>query len=376
MKRQIGGLSLEQARAQLAPWTQRAAPIAADEYERRIERARSLMRGHGVDALLIGAGTSLRYFTGVPWGASERLVALLLTLDGDPVLICPVFEEGSLDAVLKIPATKYLWEEHDDPYALVVQAMVGALLLPPRDPSACTGVIFFNNVGYLGMCGHGTIGVVRTLAELGRIAPGQHRIETPVGTVGVELADDGTVSVDNVESYRFASGVEVEVPGHGRVCGDVAWGGNWFFITEHAPCALDLAHQRELTAYTEAIRLALEAAGITGEAGGEIDHIEVNGAAPDGSGVARNFVLCPGLAYDRSPCGTGTSAKLACLAADGKLAEGERWVQQGILGSAFEGNYRLSGRGIAPRISGRAYITARAQLVIDPADPFAWGIVA
>ncbi|MBV6669742.1 proline racemase family protein [Xanthomonas euvesicatoria pv. alangii] len=254
--------------------------------------------------------------------------------------------------------------------------MVGALLLPPRDPSACTGVIFFNNVGYLGMCGHGTIGVVRTLAELGRIAPGQHRIETPVGTVGVELADDGTVSVDNVESYRFASGVEVEVPWHGRVRGDVAWGGNWFFITEQAPCALDLAHQRELTAYTEAIRLALEAAGITGEAGGEIDHIEVNGAAPDGSGVARNFVLCPGLAYDRSPCGTGTSAKLACLAADGKLAEGERWVQQGILGSAFEGNYRLSGRGIAPRISGRAYITARAQLVIDPADPFAWGIVA
>ncbi|OQP82660.1 hydroxyproline-2-epimerase [Xanthomonas phaseoli pv. syngonii LMG 9055] len=254
--------------------------------------------------------------------------------------------------------------------------MVGALLLPARDSGACTGVIFFNNVGYLGMCGHGTIGVVRTLAALGRIGPGQHRIETPVGTVGVALAEDGTVSVDNVESYRFASGVEVEVPRHGRVRGDVAWGGNWFFITEHAPCALDLAHQRELTAYTEAIRLALEAAGITGEAGGEIDHIEVNGAAPDGSGVARNFVLCPGLAYDRSPCGTGTSAKLACLAADGKLAEAERWVQQGILGSAFEGNYRLSGRGIAPRISGRAYITARAQLVIDPADPFAWGIVA
>ncbi|CAD0321159.1 proline racemase family protein [Xanthomonas hortorum] len=254
--------------------------------------------------------------------------------------------------------------------------MVGALLLPARDPSACTGVIFFNNVGYLGMCGHGTIGVVRTLAALGRIAPGQHRIETPVGTVGVELAEDGTVSVDNVESYRFATGVEVDVPGHGRVCGDVAWGGNWFFITEQAPCVLDLAHQRELTAYTEAIRLALEAAGITGEAGGEIDHIEVNGPAPDGSGLARNFVLCPGLAYDRSPCGTGTSAKLACLAADGKLGEGEHWVQQGILGSTFEGSYRLSGRGIAPRISGQAYITARSQLSIDPADPFAWGIVA
>ncbi|WP_127159085.1 proline racemase family protein [Xanthomonas arboricola] len=254
--------------------------------------------------------------------------------------------------------------------------MVGALLLPARDPSACTGVIFFNNVGYLGMCGHGTIGVVRTLAELGRIAPGQHRIETPVGTVGVELAEDGTVSVDNVDSYRVATDVDVNVPGYGPVRGDVAWGGNWFFITGQAPCALDLAHQRELTAYTEAIRLALEAAGITGEAGGEIDHIEINGSAPDGSGVARNFVLCPGLAYDRSPCGTGTSAKLACLAADGKLAEGERWVQQGILGSAFEGSYRLSRRGIAPRISGHAYITARAQLLIDPADPFAWGIVA
>ncbi|WDK30156.1 proline racemase family protein [Xanthomonas campestris] len=254
--------------------------------------------------------------------------------------------------------------------------MVGALLLPPRDPNACTGVIFFNNVGYLGMCGHGTIGVVRTLAELGRIAPGQHRIETPVGTVGVALADDGTVSIDNVESYRHAAGVEVDVPGHGRVRGDVAWGGNWFFITEQAPCALGLAQQRELTAYTEAIRLALEAAGITGEAGGEIDHIEISGVAPDGSGAARNFVLCPGLAYDRSPCGTGTSAKLACLAADGKLAEGERWLQQGILGSAFEGSFRHSGRGIAPRISGHAFITARSQLLIDPADPFAWGIVA
>jgi len=254
--------------------------------------------------------------------------------------------------------------------------MVGALLLPPHDPVACTGVIFFNNVGYLGMCGHGTIGVVRTLAELGRIAPGQHRIETPVGTVVVELADDGTVSLDNVESYRLASGVEVQVPGYGRVSGDVAWGGNWFFITEQAPCVLDLRCQRELTAYTEAIRLALQAAGICGEDGGEIDHIEVNGTAPDGSGVARNFVLCPGLAYDRSPCGTGTSAKLACLAADGKLAEGERWVQQGILGSAFEGSFRLGKRGIAPRISGQAYITARVQLVIDPVDPFGWGIVA
>lgn len=251
--------------------------------------------------------------------------------------------------------------------------MVGALLLPAEDRSACTGVIFFNNVGCLGMCGHGTIGVVRTLAELGRIQPGRHRIETPVGTVGVELFDDGRVAVDNVESWRHLHDVAVDVPGHGVVHGDVAWGGNWFFITAQAPCALTLANQRELTAYTEAIRLALERDGIAG-ADGAIDHIEVNASAPDGSGIARNFVLCPGLAYDRSPCGTGTSAKLACLAADGKLAEGVNWMQQGILGSAFEASYRHGERGILPRIVGQAWITARATLLIDDADPFAWGI--
>lgn len=252
--------------------------------------------------------------------------------------------------------------------------MVGALLLPPVDAAACTGVIFFNNVGYLGMCGHGTIGVVRTLAHMGRLQPGRHLVETPVGMVGVELHADGRVSVDNVESYRHATGVEVQVQGHGLVRGDVAWGGNWFYITAQSPCPVDLAHQRELTAYTEAIRQGLDAAGITGAEGGEIDHIEVNGPAPDGSGQARNFVLCPGLAYDRSPCGTGTSAKLACLAADGKLAEGERWVQQGVLGSVFEGAYRNGAKGILPRITGEAHVTARSQLLIDPVDPFAWGI--
>ncbi len=254
--------------------------------------------------------------------------------------------------------------------------MVGALLLQARDPRACTGVIFFNNVGYLGMCGHGTIGVVRTLAELGRIAPGQHFIETPVGTVGIELAVDGRVSIDNVESYRHAKDVAVQVPGHGEIHGDIAWGGNWFFITSQSPCTIELAHERELTAYTEAIRQALETAGIAGAEGGQIDHIEVNGSSPDGSGQARNFVLCPGLAYDRSPCGTGTSAKVACLAADGKLVEGATWIQQGVLGSAFEASYRTGERGVRPRITGTAHITARGQLLIDPADPFAWGIGA
>lgn len=269
--------------------------------------------------------------------------------------------------------------EHDRLRSAIVceprgsDVLVGALLLPPQNPAACAAVIFFNNVGYLGMCGHGAIGVVRTLVELGRIAAGRHRLETPVGEVGFELDTQGRVSVDNVESYRSEAGVVLDVPGYGHVQGDIAWGGNWFFITRQAPCALDLRESRRLSAYAEAIRLTLRREGITGDHGAEIDHIEIDGQAPDGSG-ARNFVLCPGLAYDRSPCGTGTSAKLACLAAEGTLAESELWRQQGILGTAFEACYRHGTRGILPRITGQAFLTARGQLLIEPEDPFASGI--
>jgi proline racemase len=253
--------------------------------------------------------------------------------------------------------------------------MVGALLLPPAS-DACAAVIFFNNVGYLGMCGHGSIGLVHTLAHLGRIAAGRHRLETPVGTVGVELHADGRVSIDNVESYRHRSGVVVDVAGYGPVRGDVAWGGNWFFISADTPIPLEFSRQRELTAYTESIRRALEAAGITGAGGATIDHIELQAPSPTAGVDARNFVLCPGLAYDRSPCGTGTSAKLACLAADGKLAPGAVWRQESLLGSLFEARYKHSSRGILPRITGRAHIMAETRLVLDEADPFAWGIGA
>jgi len=253
--------------------------------------------------------------------------------------------------------------------------MVGALLLPPTS-DACAAVIFFNNVGYLGMCGHGSIGVVRTLAHLGRIGAGRHRLETPVGTVGVELHTDGRVSIDNVESYRHRSGVVIDVPGFGPVQGDVAWGGNWFFISGDAPIPLELERQRDLTAYTESIRRALVAAGVTGAGGAAIDHIELQTASPTPGVDARNFVLCPGLAYDRSPCGTGTSAKLACLAADGKLAPGAVWRQESLLGSLFEAHYERGTRGILPRITGSAHITAEARLCIDESDPFAWGIGA
>ena len=249
--------------------------------------------------------------------------------------------------------------------------VVGALLLPPQRPDACAGVIYFNNVGYLGMCGHGTIGLVRTLQHMGRIGPGLHRIETPVGTVGAELHEDGRVSIDNVESYRHAKDVRVDVPGYGTVTGDVAWGGNWFFITKDTPLPLEIHHQRELTVYTEAIRRALEAQGIAGAEGGEIDHIEINADLAGKAG--RNFVLCPGLAYDRSPCGTGTSAKLACLAADGKLAPGETWRQESILGSAFEAVYTPGTHGVKPRITGSAFVVARSTLLFDEADAFTWG---
>ncbi|BFI96437.1 MAG: proline racemase family protein [Rhodanobacter sp.] len=254
--------------------------------------------------------------------------------------------------------------------------MVGALLLPPASADACAGVIYFNNVGYLGMCGHGTIGLIRTLQHLGRLSPGAHRLETPVGTVGVALHDDGRVSVENVESYRHAHDVALEVPGHGTVHGDVAWGGNWFFITRDTPLPLTLTNQRALTAYAEAIRSALEMAGITGADGAEIDHIELNEHVDQTGADARNFVLCPGMAYDRSPCGTGTSAKLACLAADGALAPGQVWRQAGILGSVFEARYQPGARGVLPHVTGSAHITVQGQLRIDDADPLAWGIGA
>ena len=254
--------------------------------------------------------------------------------------------------------------------------MVGALLLPPQDSSACAGVIFFNNVGYLGMCGHGTIGLIQTLRHLERITPGKHLLETPVGMVGVELYPDGRVAVDNVESYRHAKDVALDVPGYGIVRGDVAWGGNWFFITNDTPLPLTLAHQRGLTTYTEAVRDALEQAGITGALGAEIDHIEINAASAQDDADASNFVLCPGMAYDRSPCGTGTSAKVACLAADGKLEPGRVWRQAGILGSVFEAQYTPGSQGVLPRITGSAHVTAQGQLLLDEADPLVWGIRA
>lgn len=252
--------------------------------------------------------------------------------------------------------------------------LVGALLCEPVAPDAAAGVIFFNNTGYLGMCGHGTIGVVRTLHHMGRIQPGVHRIETPVGTVEATLHDDLSVSVRNVLAYRYREDVVVDVPGHRPVVGDIAWGGNWFFlISDHGQCITG-DNVAALTAYASAVRDGLERAGITGANGGEIDHIEL--FADDSEYDSRSFVLCPGLAYDRSPCGTGTSAKLACLAADGTLAPGVVWQQASVIGSVFQASYVPAEGGIVPTIRGRAYLSAEATLLIEDDDPFGWGIVS
>ncbi len=254
-------------------------------------------------------------------------------------------------------------------------AIVGALLCEPYDKSCAAGVIYFNNVGTIGMCGHGTIGLAVTLAHMGRLKPGRHRFETPVGVVGVELIDGCTATVENVESYRFAKGVEVEVVGLGTVRGDVAWGGNWFFLTPNAPCDLEFANLGALTTAATAISDALKAQGVGGKDGALIDHVEFFGPAQSSDANSRNFVLCPGGAYDRSPCGTGTSAKLACLHADGKLRPGEVWVQESIIGSRFRTSFEPGpGGGVLPRISGRAFICAESELVGNDMDPFRYGI--
>jgi 4-hydroxyproline epimerase len=249
------------------------------------------------------------------------------------------------------------------------EVAVGALLVEPQDQNCTAGVIFFNNVDYLGMCGHGTIGLVVTLAHLGRIEPGKHSIETPVGVVTAELHAKGDVSVHNVPSYRAAKSVVVDVPGVGPVTGDVAWGGNWFFLTKEHELPLTMKHVDALRERAWQIRQAVNAAGYP-----QVDHVELFGPPTVPGADSKNFVLCPGKAYDRSPCGTGTSAKLACLAADGKLAEGQRWVQESILGSTFVGHYDRRENEIIPTVRGSAFVSAESTLLIDDHDPFGWGI--
>lgn len=276
-----------------------------------------------------------------------------------------------------------LQAKHRDFCASLVQeprghaAMIAALLVPADDPACETGVIYFNTLQNLGMCGHATIGLAVTLAHMGRIGPGTHKFQTPAGVVEAVLQDAHTVSLTNVESYRLRKDVSVSVEGHGTIIGDVAWGGNWFFLVKDSPIAPRADNLRALADLTLRIREALERDGVTGADRAWIDHVELFGAPSEPSSDSRNFVMCPGGAYDRSPCGTGTSAKLACLAADGALAPGETWVQESVIGSTYRASYQPGpGGGVIPQITGQAFVTAEAVLIFDPDDPYRFGIRA
>lgn len=317
---------------------------------------------------------------------SSRVQVIDSHTGGEPTRVViaggPELGRGSMTDRLKV-----FRDQHDRFRSAIVNeprgsdVLVGALLCEPANPEASAGVIFFNNVGYLGMCGHGTIGLIATLAHLGRIEPGKHRLETPVGDVIAMLNEDGSVSVENVPSFRKAKAVAITLDGSGaktgtavriEVAGDVAYGGNWFFLTKECDVPLEFSRIEQLIEFTWRIRRAVNAQGFP-----EVDHVELIGA-PQGAGVqSRNFVLCPGKAYDRSPCGTGTSAKLACMAADGILAEGAEHVVESIIGSRFAGKFTWVDRAkgvIVPTITGSAHITAEATLILDEQDPYCWGI--
>ncbi|MFZ5494759.1 MAG: proline racemase family protein [Verrucomicrobiota bacterium] len=266
-------------------------------------------------------------------------------------------------------------EQHDRFRTAVIgeprgsDVFVGALLVPPYDKSCDCGVIFFNNAGCLEMCGHGVIGVVVALARAGRLKDDLVRLETPAGYIAAVLGRDGEVTFDNVPSYRREKDYAVYLPGIGDVTVDLAWGGNWFCLVEHHDQRLERDNVAHLTDYCSRLRQAVVDSGFP-----EVDHVELFGPPAKPGAHSRNFVLCPGGAYDRSPCGTGTSAKLACLAADGRLAPGAEWVQESIVGSTFRAKYRRQGDKVVPTITGTAHVMGEGRLLLDPADPFAWGI--
>ncbi len=302
--------------------------------------------------------------------------------EGEPTRVVigggPELGLGPLSERLKLLST-----EHDDFRRAVIleprgsDVLVGALLCPPVDPDCAAGVIFFNNTGYLGMCGHGTIGVAMTLKHLGMTSQKNISIETPVGVVAVKMDEPHAAAVENVPSFLHRSDVSVQVDGIGTVTGDVAWGGNWFFLVQQAPVPLLLENCELLTQIARKVKRALVTHNITGVDGAEIDHIEFFSEPLSAEAHSRNFVLCPGDAYDRSPCGTGTSAKLACLAAKGQLKPGEEWIQESVIGSRFSCSYRLDEEGqIIPTIKGRAFVSGETTLLFHGNDPFRNGINA
>ncbi|MBV6395422.1 MAG: 4-hydroxyproline 2-epimerase [Anaerolineales bacterium] len=301
---------------------------------------------------------------------------------GEPTRLIPSlpFDLGAGSVAEKLSRLK---RDHDRLRRTVLleprgsEVLVGAYLVPPGDSTCQFGVIFFNNVGYLGMCGHGTIGLIASLAYLGRVAPGTLRVETPVGVVEATLHKNeageypNRVSVKNIPAYRHLTHIPIAIDGK-IIHGDVAWGGNWFFLVHDHGMDVDMQNLEALTDFAWRVREQLTANGISGASGAEIDHVEL--FAESNEADSKSFVLCPGKAYDRSPCGTGTSAKLACLYADGKLKAGQVWKQQSVVGSIFEGSVQLDGDRIIPTISGEAWVMSEGTLLVDERDPFGAGI--
>lgn len=302
--------------------------------------------------------------------------------EGEPTRVVveggPNLGKGTLAEQAKVLATEYrdfYRSLTSEPYGQ--EAMVGALLVEPNDPSCVTGVIYFDAAAVIGMCGHGTMGVAATLAYLGKIGVGTHRIETPVGVVEVTLSDANTVTVQNIPSYRFKKAISLDIPELGTVTGDIAYGGNWFFIIDQSPVPVTPKHLRELTEAGIKVRENLYAKGLTGAHGGIIDHIVFYGPALTEAGHSRNFVLCPDNAYDRSPCGTGSSARLACLAADGRLAEGAEIYQESTIGSGYTLSYQWADstkQAVIPKITGQAFVTREAKMINNPSDPLRCGV--
>ena len=301
---------------------------------------------------------------------------------GEPTRLIPSlpFDLGTGSVADKLSTLK---KNHDDLRRTVLleprgsDVLLGSYLIPPADPTCQFGVIFFNNVGYLGMCGHGTIGLIASLAYLGKVQPGVIRVETPVGVVEATLHKNeageypNKVSVQNIPAYRHLTHVPVTVYGK-TIHGDVAWGGNWFFLCHDHGLEVNMQNLEALTDFSWRVREQFTADGITGANGAEIDHVELFSSTPDAD--SKSFVLCPGKAYDRSPCGTGTSAKLACLYGDGKLQVGQTWKQQSVVGSIFEGSVQLDGDKIIPTITGEAWVMSEGTILVDERDPFGMGI--
>lgn len=310
----------------------------------------------------------------------QRIAVIDSHTGGEPTRVvlsgAPAFSARDMQG-----AARELRDRYDDFRRTVINeprghdVLVGALLLPPADPANVAGVVYFNNVGTIGMCGHGSIGVAITLLREGRIGQGTHRLETPAGNVTVTVHDEHRVSVENVASYRYRRDACLHVDGIGTVRGDIAWGGNWFFLVSGHGMTIGPHNLAALHDFTRRIRRALDASDLRGADGALIDHVELFGEPTDTAiADSRNFVLCPGNAYDRSPCGTGTSAKLACLLDDGVIENGARWRQQGISGSVFEAEARFRDGTLTPVITGSAYITGRAELVVEAGDPLASGM--